>query len=190
MHKFFVLLPLFFSANLMFSQSGSFYDFKVKTIDGENFDLSTLKGKKVLIVNTASECGLTPQYKQLQELYEKYGGDKFTILGFPANNFMGQEPGTNTEIKSFCQKNFGVSFTMMEKISVKGEDIHPLYEWLTKKELNGVQDSEMKWNFQKFLIDENGKWAGVVSPKVSPVSDEIVHWINPPLPSSIQKEKK
>ena len=159
------------------SQSKSFYDFKVKTIEGEDFDLSSLKGKKVLVVNTASECGLTPQYKQLQELYQKYGGDKFTIIGFPANNFMGQEPGTNTEIKSFCQKNFGVTFQMMEKISVKGNDIHPLYEWLTKKELNVVQDAEMKWNFQKFMIDENGKWAGVVSPKISPLSEEIVNWV-------------
>jgi glutathione peroxidase len=188
MGKFLILLLSVFSANLMFSQTKSFYDFKVKTIDGEDFDLSSLKGKKVLVVNTASECGLTPQYKQLQELYEKYGGEKFTIIGFPANNFMGQEPGTNADIKSFCLKNFGVSFLMMEKISVKGDDIHPLYDWLTKKELNGVQDAEMKWNFQKFLIDENGKWAGVVSPKVSPMSDEIVHWIIPPAPAA-PKEK-
>lgn len=177
MSKFLILLLPIFAANLMFSQTKSFYDFKVKTIDGEDFDLSSLKGKKVLVVNTASECGLTPQYKQLQELYEKYGGEKFTIIGFPANNFMGQEPGSNSEIKSFCQKNFGVSFLMMEKISVKGADMHPLYEWLTKKELNGVQDAEMKWNFQKFMIDENGNWAGVVSPKSSPMSDEIVNWI-------------
>lgn len=172
-----IFLACLFCGNSIFSQEKSFYDFKVKTIEGEDLDLSSLKGKKVLVVNTASECGLTPQYKQLQELYQKYGGDKFTIIGFPANNFMGQEPGTNTEIKSFCQKNFGVTFIMMEKISVKGNDIHPLYQWLTKKELNGVQDAEMKWNFQKFMIDENGKWVGVVSPKNSPMSEEIVNWV-------------
>lgn len=162
----------------MFSQTNSFHDFKVKTIDGDTFDLASLKGKKILVVNTASECGLTPQYKQLQELYDKYGGEKFTIIGFPANNFLGQEPGTNAEIKSFCQKNFGVTFPMMEKISVKGSDMHPLYQWLTKKELNGMQDEEVKWNFQKFMIDEQGKWVGSVSPKISPVSDEIVNWIS------------
>ncbi len=177
MKKIFIFIISIFSANLMFSQTKTFYDFKVKTIDGEDFDLSSLKGKKVLVVNTASECGLTPQYKDLQELYNKYGGEKFTVIGFPANNFAGQEPGKNTEIKSFCQKNYGVTFQMMEKISVKGKDIHPLYEWLTKKELNGIQDAEVKWNFQKFMIDENGKWTGVISPKNNPMCKEIVEWV-------------
>ena len=153
------------------------YDFKVKTIEGKPFDLATLKGKKVLIVNTASECGYTPQYEKLEQLFKTYGGTKFIIIGFPANNFGGQEPGTNTEIAAFCKKNYGVTFPMMEKISVQGTNIHPLYEWLTKKELNGVQDTEVKWNFQKFLIDENGKWAGVAATKLDPMSEEITGWI-------------
>lgn len=174
-----LFLVILFGANIMFSQTITLYDFKVKTIDGEIFDFSALEGKKVLIVNTASECGLTPQYKQLQELYEKYGGEKFTIIAFPANNFMGQEPGSNQEIKAFCQKNYGVSFPVMEKISVKGKDTHPLYEWLTKKELNGKEDADVKWNFQKFLIDEKGKWAGVAGPKESPMGEEIIQWLDP-----------
>ena len=155
----------------------TFFDFTAKTITGENLDLSHFKGKKVLVVNTASKCGFTPQYAQLEELYKKYSGDKFAIIGFPANNFMKQEPGTNEEIKEFCTKNYGVTFPMMQKISVKGDDIDPIYSWLTLKEQNGVEDAEVKWNFQKYLIDENGKWVGVLSPKVSPDSDVIVHWI-------------
>ena len=155
----------------------SLYDFKAKTIDGSDFDFSSLKGKKVLIVNTASECGNTPQYKDLEDLYKTYGGDKFTIIGFPANNFGAQEPGTNVQIKEFCTKNYGVTFPMMSKISVKGEDMDPLYQWLTKKDENGVQDAEVKWNFQKFLIDENGHWAGVISNKENPMSAKIVDWI-------------
>jgi len=160
----------------VFSQK-SFYDFKVKDIDGKDFDLASLKGKKVLVVNTASKCGFTPQYKQLQELFEKYGGDKFTIIGFPANNFMKQEPGTNQEIAAFCEKNYGVTFRMMSKISVKGDDMHPLYKWLTNKSQNGVMDSDVKWNFQKYLIDENGKLVDVVEPKIKPDDDKIVSWI-------------
>lgn len=160
----------------VFSQK-SFYDFKVKDIDGKDFDLASLKGKKVLVVNTASKCGFTPQYKQLQELFEKYGGDKFTIIGFPANNFMKQEPGTNQEIAAFCEKNYGVTFRMMSKISVKGDDMHPLYKWLTNKSQNGVMDSDVKWNFQKYLIDENGKLVDVVEPKIKPDDEKIVRWI-------------
>jgi len=160
----------------VFSQK-SFYDFKVKDIDGKDFDLASLKGKKVLVVNTASKCGFTPQYKQLQELFEKYGGDKFTIIGFPANNFMKQEPGTNQEIAAFCEKNYGVTFRMMSKISVKGDDMHPLYKWLTSKSQNGVMDSDVKWNFQKYLIDENGKLVDVVEPKIKPDDEKIVRWI-------------
>jgi glutathione peroxidase len=155
----------------------SFYDFKVKDIDGKEFDLASLKGKKVLVVNTASKCGLTPQYEQLQEVYEKYGGDNFTIIGFPANNFMKQEPGTNEEIAEFCQKNYGVTFQMMEKISVKGDDMHPLYQWLTQKSKNGVLDSEIGWNFQKYLIDEKGNLVKMVAPKVKPNDEEILGWI-------------
>ena len=155
----------------------TFHDFKVNTIDGQPFDLSTLKGKKVLVVNTASKCGYTPQYEQLEAIYKKYGGDKFTIIGFPANNFMSQEPGTNEEIKQFCTLNYGVTFQMMAKISVKGKDIDPLYKWLTTKEENGVMDAPVKWNFQKFMIDENGKLAGMVPPGEKPDSEKIVNWI-------------
>lgn len=159
------------------AQTKSFHDFKVKDIDGKEFDLSSLKGKKVLVVNTASKCGFTPQYKDLQELYLKYGGDNFVIIGFPANNFLSQEPGSNEEIKEFCSSKYEVTFPMMAKISVKGKDIHPLYAWLTDKNLNGVMDSEVKWNFQKYLIDENGKLVDVVFPKTNPLDEKIVNWI-------------
>lgn len=155
-----------------------FYDFKVKTLEGYNFDLASLKGKKVLVVNTASKCGFTLQYEDLQALYKKYGGDDFVIIGFPANNFLKQEPGTNEEIREFCTKNYGVSFPMMAKISVKGEDIHPLYVWLTSKDKNGVMDTAVKWNFQKYLIDENGKLVDVAYSKEKPTSDRIIEWIS------------
>lgn len=153
------------------------YGFKVKALDGKDFDFKSLKGKKVLIVNTASKCGLTPQYKELEELYKAYGGNDFVIIGFPANNFKNQEPGTNEEIMNFCSMNYGVTFPMMSKISVKGEDMAPIYQWLTKKELNGKMDSEVKWNFQKYLIDEQGHLVDVVDPKTSPKSEKIVNWI-------------
>lgn len=159
------------------AQSMSFYDFKMTTIDGKEFDMAQLKGKKVMVVNTASECGLTPQYEGLEELYKEYGGDKFVILGFPANNFGSQEPGADAEIATFCQKNYGVTFPMFSKISVKGDDQHPFYQWLTHKDKNGVGDAEMLWNFQKFLIDENGNWVKSVHPTVLPVSEEIVNWV-------------
>ncbi|MDR0543530.1 MAG: glutathione peroxidase [Dysgonamonadaceae bacterium] len=160
-----------------YGQTKSFYDFTVKTIDGENFQLSALKGKKVMVVNVASKCGLTPQYKQLQQLYETYKDRSFVIIGFPANNFGSQEPGTNREIKAFCEANYGVTFPMMEKISVQGEDIAPLYQWLTRKNENGKEDADVKWNFQKFLIDENGNWVKSLAPATAPLSDEIVSWI-------------
>jgi glutathione peroxidase len=155
----------------------SFYDFKTTTIDGQPFDLSTLKGKKVLVVNTASKCGNTPQYAQLEQLYQKYGGDKFTIIGFPANNFLSQEPGTNAQIKEFCTKNYGVTFQMMSKISVKGKDQDPIYQWLTSLNENGVMDAPVRWNFQKFMIDESGNLVGMVAPGTSPMTDKIVNWI-------------
>jgi glutathione peroxidase len=157
---------------------GSFYDFKVKALDGSEFDFSSLKGKKVLIVNTASKCGFTPQYAELEQLYKTYGGDKFVILGFPATNFLSQEPGTDKEIGEFCRINYGVTFPMMSKISVKGTDCHPLYIWLTKKEFNKVSDSEVKWNFQKYLIDENGNLVKVLYSKTKPMDKEIVDWIS------------
>ena len=153
------------------------YHLKAKTIDGKDFDFSSLKGKKVLIVNTASECGLTPQYKQLQEVYEKYKDKDFTIIGFPANNFGSQEPGSNEQIKGFCTKNYGVTFQMMEKVSVKGDDMCEVYQWLTKKEKNGVMNSTVKWNFQKYLIDEEGHLVDSVSPTKKPDSEKIVSWI-------------
>ncbi|MFC1731938.1 glutathione peroxidase [candidate division KSB1 bacterium] len=172
------LIFLLLNAGIAIGQDHiSFYDFRAYTIDGELLDFSTLKGKKVLIVNTASKCGFTPQYEKLQQLHEKYGGDDFVILGFPANNFMRQEPGNNEEIKEFCTKNYGVTFQMMSKISVKGDDIDPLYVWLTKKEVNGVLDAPVKWNFQKFMIDENGTLVGMIPTKKSPLSEEIISWI-------------
>lgn len=149
------------------------HQFKVASLDGGMIDLASFKGKKILIVNTASECGYTPQYKDLQALYEKYK-DKLVIVGFPANNFGGQEPGSNTEIKSFCQKNYGVSFPMAAKISVKGDDIAPIYQWLTHKDQNGIMDAEIKWNFNKFLLDENGKLIAYFPSKVNPMSEEII----------------
>jgi glutathione peroxidase len=155
----------------------SFYDFKTKTIDGKVFKFSSLKGKKVLIVNTASKCGFTPQYKDLEELYKTYGNNNFIIIGFPANNFASQEPGTNAEIKNFCNVNYGVTFPIMSKISVKGDDIAPIYRWLTEKKLNGKMDSEVKWNFQKYLINEHGQLVDVVDSKTNPMSDIIINWI-------------
>jgi glutathione peroxidase len=160
-----------------FAQSSGFYDFKVKTLEGADFNFSSLKGKKVMIVNTASKCGFTPQYKELEEVYEKYKDD-LVIIGFPANNFMNQEPGSAADIRKFCTANYGVTFPMMEKISVKGDDIHPLYKWLTSKDKNGVMDSEVKWNFQKYLIDENGKLVDVIYSKEKPDSDKITSWIS------------
>jgi glutathione peroxidase len=160
------------------SQVTSFYDFKVKTLDGMEFDFSTLKGKKVMIVNTASKCGFTPQYKDLEALYKQYEGDNFVIIGFPENNFLNQEPGSNTQIREFCTANYGVTFPMMEKISVKGKDMHPLYQWLTSKSKNGVMDSSVRWNFQKYLIDENGKLQEVIYPMEKPNSEKVISWLN------------
>ncbi len=176
--KIISILSLVLLMTLNLNAQQSFYEFNVTTIDGKAFDLSTLKGKKVMVVNVASKCGLTKQYEQLQEVYETYGGDNFTIIGFPANNFLSQEPGTNEEIKSFCQKNYGVTFAMMSKISVKGDDIHPLYRWLTTESLNGFGDSKVKWNFQKYLIDEQGQIAKVIDPKTLPNDEEITTWIS------------
>ncbi len=153
------------------------HDFTVKDIDGNDFALSSLKGKKVLVVNVASRCGLTPQYEELQQLYTLYQKENFVVIGFPANNFNGQEPGTNREIKAFCTGKYGVAFPMMDKISVKGEDIAPLYRWLTHKDENGVKEQEVTWNFQKFMIDEEGRLVDVVMPRESPLSDRIVKWI-------------
>jgi glutathione peroxidase len=150
----------------------SIYDFKVEALDGGNIDFSKFKGKKILIVNTASECGYTPQYEGLEALYEKYK-DRLVVVGFPANNFGGQEPGSNATIKEFCKKNYGVSFPMAAKISVKGDDTAPIYKWLCNKSENGVLDAEIKWNFNKFLLDENGKIIAKFDSKVTPMSEEL-----------------
>lgn len=163
------------SAGLMFISS--LHDFKVPGLDGATIDFSKYKGKKVLIVNTASECGYTPQYADLQKLYEAHKSN-LVIVGFPANNFGGQEPGSNTEIKEFCKKNYGVTFPMAGKVSVKGDDIHPIFKWLTTKSENGVMDAEIKWNFTKFLLDEKGKLIAVFPTKVNPNSEEITKYLN------------
>jgi glutathione peroxidase len=156
----------------------SFYDLKAKTIEGNDFDFSSLKGKKVLIVNTASKCGYTSQYEDLEKLFQAYKDKNFVIIGFPANNFMHQEPGTNADIKEFCTKNYGVTFQIMEKVSVKGDDINPVYQWLTQKAKNGKMDSEVKWNFQKYMIDEKGNLVDVAYSKEKPMDDKIVNWIS------------
>jgi glutathione peroxidase len=159
-------------------QTQTIYQFKVTDLYGKEFDFSTLKGKKLLIVNTASECGLTPQYKDLEAIYSKYKDKNFVIVGFPANNFGSQEPGSNEQIAKFCQMNYGVTFPMMSKISVKGKDIHEVYKFLTQKDKNGLQDSQVEWNFQKYLINEEGELLKVLSPRVLPTDSEIVGWIN------------
>lgn len=185
-----ILFTLLLSATLT---GGAIYDFKVPGLDGTDIDFSKFKGKKILIVNTASKCGNTPQYKDLEALYEKYK-DKLVIVGFPANNFGEQEPGSNTEIKEFCTKNYGVSFPMAEKISVRGDDIHPLFKWLVEqsKELSKsvpmdnskdlvwkkyLQDPVI-WNFTKFLLDEKGNLIAVFHNKVSPMSEEVLKYLN------------
>ena len=154
------------------------YQFSVEDLYGEIFDFSKLKGKKIMIVNTASKCGLTPQYKALQSLYEKFSETDFVIVGFPANNFLWQEPGTNEEIAEFCAQNYGVTFPMMGKVSVVGLNQHPIFSFLTKKKLNGSIDSMVTWNFQKFLIDENGYVVKSISPRRQPDDEEIINWIN------------
>ena len=158
-------------------QDTSIYQFKVENLEGEEFDFNDLKGKKIMVVNTASKCGLTPQYKKLQALYEKYQNDNFIIVGFPANNFLFQEPGTDEEIAVFCEKNYGVTFPMMSKISVKGSSMHPLYAFLTQKIKNGILNSSVSWNFQKYLINTNGELAKVISPRTQPDDPSVISWI-------------
>lgn len=153
------------------------YQFKVKDLSGKEFDFASLKGKKIMIVNTASKCGLTPQYKELEALYKEYGSKGFVIVGFPANNFAGQEPGTNEEIATFCQLNYGVTFPMMDKVSVKGDDMCAVYQFLTQKAKNGLQDSEVEWNFQKYLLNEKGELVKVISPRTLPKDPEVLNWL-------------
>ncbi|HET7361739.1 MAG TPA: glutathione peroxidase [Salinimicrobium sp.] len=158
-------------------QTNSVHKFKVESLTGGTIDFSEFKGKKILIVNTASECGFTPQYADLEELYNKHKNE-LVVVGFPANNFGGQEPGTNAEIKAFCEQNYGVSFPMAAKVSVKGNDIAPIFAWLTSKEENGVKNVEIKWNFTKFLLDENGQLIASFESSVEPQSEEILSAIN------------
>ena len=157
--------------------SEEIYQFQVTDLYGDNFDFSKLKGKKIMVVNTASECGLTPQYEALQKLYDTYKDKNFVIVGFPANNFGGQEPGSDAQIAAFCKENYGVSFPMMSKISVKGGDMHEVYHFLTEKQKNGLQDSEVAWNFQKYLLNEQGQLEKVIAPNTLPTDAEIVNWI-------------
>ena len=153
------------------------YQFKVEDLSGNTFDFASLKGKKIMIVNTASKCGLTPQYKDLEAVYKEYKDKGFVIVGFPANNFASQEPGTNEEIQTFCQLNYGVTFPMMDKVSVKGDDMCEVYKFLTQKSKNGLQDSEVEWNFQKYLIDEKGELVKVIKPKTLVTEPEVINWI-------------
>jgi len=173
---------LFFILSIMLLSSSSLkesiHQFVVTDIEGNKFDFSTLKGKKIMVVNTASRCGLTPQYEKLEELYTKYKSKNFIIVGFPANDFLLQEPGSNEDIAKFCKKNYGVSFPMMSKISVNGKKIHPVYKFLTKKSLNGLEDNKVEWNFQKYLLDEKGYLVRVISPSTSPNDASIIEWIN------------
>lgn len=156
---------------------GSIYDFKVKGLEGNDIDFSAYKGKYILVVNTASNCGYTPQYEELEQLYKKYN-DKLVIVGFPANNFGGQEPGSNAEIKEFCKRNYGVTFPMAEKVSVKGDDIHPLFKYLTEEAKKiETPDPVIKWNFTKFLINKEGKLLKVFPSKVKPMSEEITGYL-------------
>jgi len=157
--------------------SNTIHQFLATDLKGNTFDFFNLKGNKVMIVNTASKCGLTPQYEALQKLHDRYKESNFKIIGFPSNDFMAQEPGSNQEISKFCVENYGVSFKMMGKIIVKGEDKHDVYHFLTDKSLNGKLDSQVQWNFQKYLLNENGELEKVISPYTSPLDQQIIDWI-------------
>jgi glutathione peroxidase len=154
-----------------------FHSLSAVDINGQPFPLAGLKGSKVMVVNTASECGYTPQYKQLQALYARFKDKGFTIIGFPSNDFGGQEPGSDAEIATFCEKNYGVSFPMMSKVSTKGDTMHPVYQWLTRKDRNGAMDSQVKWNFQKYLINADGSLHSVLPSATDPLSTEVTDWI-------------
>jgi glutathione peroxidase len=155
----------------------SFHALEAIDINGNTVSMSSFAGKKVMVVNTASECGFTPQYKQLQELHEAYKDKGLVILGFPCNDFGGQEPGTGDEIEAFCQKNYGVTFPLMAKVSIKGDAPHPVYRWLTNKSENGVMDASVKWNFHKFLIDEQGHLVKALGSGIEPFDEEVVGWL-------------
>ncbi len=184
MNKLFILIPIVISVVSLYAfiskkgkPTSSIHQFKIKTLEGEDFDFSSLKGKKILIVNTASKCGFTPQYKELETLFETYKDKNFVIVGFPCNQFGNQEPGNSSDIKSFCTRNYGVTFLMMEKVDVKGDSICDIYKWLTEKKLNGVMNSSVKWNFQKYMIDENGFLVDFALSFKSPLCSKITKWI-------------
>ncbi|MEN8156614.1 MAG: glutathione peroxidase [Bacteroidota bacterium] len=172
-----ILILVMAGLPILLSAQTSLHDFTVKDINGLDYKLSQLKGKKVLVVNTASKCGLTPQYEDLEKLYRMYKDSGLVVIGFPSNDFAGQEPGTNEEIATFCKEKYEVSFPMMSKIHVKGDEIHPLYRWLTTEAENGVEESKIAWNFQKYMIDENGVMVGHVAPRKKPDSKEIISWL-------------
>jgi len=176
MIKLFLILSTLFAGVANHNTMESIYDIKINDINDKPLDLSKYKGKKILIVNVASECGYTPQYKQLQELHEKFG-DKLVILGVPCNDFGGQEPGSTTVIQTFCEITYGIKFQMTEKVGIK-QNRHPLYDWLCDKTKNGVSDNEVKWNFHKFLIDENGNLIKSLPSKVTPLDESILDWVN------------
>jgi glutathione peroxidase len=175
-----LVMSLFLNFPTLFKgqPTSNIHQFTANSIEGKPINFADFNGKKILIVNTASECGFTPQFKELQELYEKYKDKNFIIVGFPTNDFGKQDPGNNTEIKSFCERNYGVTFLMMEKIVVKGDSIHPIYNWLTSRAENGVMNSRVRWNFQKYLVDEKGHLVDFVGPQKSPMSKKITNWIS------------
>ena len=168
---------LIFCLSFSIQTPSTVYDFTLTGTDGKEINLNAFNGKKILFVNVASKCGFTSQYEGLQKLYEQ-NRENLVIIGLPCNQFMHQEPGTSEEIQAFCTKNYGVTFPITEKVNVKGDEIHSLYSWLTRKELNGVKDSKVKWNFQKYLIDEEGKLVQVFGSKVKPLSQDIIDAIN------------
>lgn len=172
-----ILMGILSISSMAISQVKSIYDFKVEDVTGKEFDMATLKGKKILIVNVASKCGLTPQYKELEELYQEYKEDDFIIIGFPSRDFLGQEFEKNSDIQEFCSLNYGVSFPIMSRISVKGKNQAPIYKWLTQKSENGIMNSKVGWNFQKYMISEEGKLIDFVKPKESPKSEKIMLWL-------------
>lgn len=157
--------------------TASFFELSATDINGDLVKMEQYKGKKVMVVNTASECGYTPQYKQLQELYDLYKDKNFVILGFPSNDFGGQEPGTEAEIASFCEKNYGVTFPLMSKVHTKGAEQHAVYNWLAEKSQNGVMDTQVKWNFHKYLIDEQGHLIMSMESGVEPSDERVINWI-------------
>lgn len=187
--NFIFLSILLLASNQLFPQKKNFFDFRVKNIVGDSIDLSIFKGRKILVVNTASLCGYTPQYADLQQLYETYKNMGFVVIGFPSNDFAGQEPGSDSSILDFCQSTFHVTFPMMSKIHVTGSNIHPLYVWLTKKSENGVKDAAVTWNFQKFLINEDGTFYDYLSPQASPLAPKITTWIEKGVGYEIEEER-